>query len=117
MDAFMNEITELINDSIPEKKVSLIITSPSFGSSSVNSGRARISLFEPGERERSQKEIAANLTRWTRQYPNARTNVSESPNIAVNRRGGMPVQYIIQAPNFLQLEEKITSRPRLRKFR
>jgi HAE1 family hydrophobic/amphiphilic exporter-1/multidrug efflux pump len=107
MDAFMNEITNLINDSIPEKKVSLIITSPGFGSASVNSGRARIALVDPDKRERSQKEIAADLTKWTRQYPNARTNVSESPTIAVNRRGGMPIQYIIQAPNFQQLEEKI----------
>ncbi len=107
MDAFMNEITNLINDSIPEKKVSLIITSPGFGSASVNSGRARIALVEPGERKRTQKEIAANLTKWTKLYPNARTNVSESPTIAVNRRGGLPIQYIIQAPNFQQLQEKI----------
>jgi HAE1 family hydrophobic/amphiphilic exporter-1/multidrug efflux pump len=107
MDAFMNEITVLINDSIPEKKVSLIITSPGWGASSVNSGRARIALVPQGERQRSQKEIAADLTKWTRQYPNARVNVSESPTIAVNRRGGMPIQYIIQAPNFQQLEEKI----------
>ena len=107
MDAFMTELTELINDSIPEKKVSLIITSPGWGSSSVNSGRVRIALVPQGERERSQKEIAADLTKWTRQYPNARVNVSESPTIAVNRRGGMPIQYIIQAPNFQQLEEKI----------
>jgi HAE1 family hydrophobic/amphiphilic exporter-1/multidrug efflux pump len=107
MDTFMTEITELINDSIPEKKVSLIITSPGWGSSSVNSGRARIALVQPGERERSQKEIAADLSKWTRQYPNARVNVSESPTIAVNRRGGMPIQYVIQAPNFQQLEEKI----------
>jgi HAE1 family hydrophobic/amphiphilic exporter-1/multidrug efflux pump len=87
--------------------VSLIITSPGWGSSSVNSGRARIALVQPRERERSQKEIAADLTKWTRQYPNARVNVSESPTIAVNRRGGMPIQYVIQAPNFQQLEEKI----------
>lgn len=107
MDAFMNELTELINDSIPEKKVSLVITSPGFGSSSVNSGYVRIALVDPSERERSQKEIATDLTKWTKQYPNARTNVSESPTISVGRRGGMPIQYIIQAPNFQQLQEKI----------
>ncbi|MEZ4802292.1 MAG: efflux RND transporter permease subunit [Gelidibacter sp.] len=107
MDRFMNEITDLINDSIPEKKVSLIITSPGFGSASVNSGRAIISLVEPNERERSQKEIAEDLTRWTKKYENARSSVSETPTIAVNRRGGMPIQYIIQAQNFEKLEEKI----------
>nr|WP_294935779.1 efflux RND transporter permease subunit [uncultured Flavobacterium sp.] len=107
MDRFMNELTELINDSIPEKKVSLIITSPGFGSSSVNTGRARIALVQPGEREKSQKEIAEGLTKWTKQYSEAKVNVSESPTIAVNRRGGMPIQFVIQAPNFKKLEEKI----------
>src|SRR5690606_13796724 len=107
MDRFMNELTELINDSIPEKKVSLIITSPGFGSASVNSGRARIALVDPSERERSQHEIANDLTKWTKQYSYARTSVSESPTIAVNRRGGLPIQYIIQAPNFEKLKEKI----------
>ena len=107
MDRFMDEMTDLINDSIPEKKVSLIITSPGWGSSSVNSGRATISLVDPGERDRSQKEIAEDLARWTRNYENARVSVSETPTIAVNRRGGMPIQYIIQAPNFEKLQEKI----------
>lgn len=107
MDRFMTELTQLINDSIPEKKVSLIITAPGFGSASVNSGRARIALVEPGDRERSQKEIADNLTKWTKQYSEAKTSVSETPTIAVNRRGGLPIQYIIQAPNFQKLQEKI----------
>jgi len=107
MDRFMTEITDLINDSIPEKKVSLIITAPGFGASSVNSGRARIALVQPGERDRSQKEIAEKLTKWTKQYSEAKVNVSESPTIAVNRRGGLPIQYVIQAPNFKKLEEKI----------
>lgn len=107
MDRFMADLTELINDSIPEKKVSLIITSPGFGASSVNSGRARIALVQPDERERSQKEIAEGLTKWTKQYSEAKVSVSESPTIAVNRRGGLPIQFVIQAPNFKKLEEKI----------
>ena len=107
MDRFMKEIETLITDSVPEKKVSLIITSPSFGQASVNTGRVRIALTEPDERERSQKEIAQNLTQWTKQYSEARTSVSEQPTISVNRRGGFPIQYIIQAPNFEKLEEKI----------
>ncbi|MFC4817819.1 MULTISPECIES: efflux RND transporter permease subunit [unclassified Flavobacterium] len=107
MDRFMNDLTELINDSIPEKKVSLIVTSPGFGSSSVNSGMARIALVQPDEREKTQKDIAEKLTKWTKQYAEAKVSVSESPTIAVNRRGGLPVQFVIQAPNFKKLEEKI----------
>lgn len=107
MDTFMNEITDLINDSIPEKKVSLIITSPGWGSSSVNSGRAIISLVDPNKRTRSQKEIADDLAMWTKKYENARSSVSQTPTISVSRRGGMPIQYIIQAQNFEKLKEKI----------
>lgn len=107
MDRLMTEITELINDSIPEKKVSLVLTSPGFGSSSVNSGRANIALVDPSERERSQQEIAADLGKWAKAYVGGKTSVSEKPTISVNRRGGPPIQFIIQAQNFQKLEEKI----------
>lgn len=107
MDKFMTELTMLINDSVPEKKVSLVITSPGFGSSSVNSGFVRLGLVNPEERTRTQQEIANDLTRLTRSSSEARVTVSQQPTISVNRRGGMPIQYIIQAPNFQQLEEKI----------
>lgn len=107
-DRFMQEISKLVDDSIPEKKVSLVISSPGFGgSSSVNSGFIRVSLKEPNERTRSQKEIADNLTKLTKKYPNAKTSVIEQPTIAVNRRGGLPIQYIIQAQNFQKLEQSI----------
>ena len=107
MDRFMTELTMLINDSVPEKKVSLVITSPGFGSASANSGFVRLGLVPPDERTRSQGEIADHLSALTRQYSEARVAVSQQPTISVNRRGGMPIQYIIQAPNFEKLEEKI----------
>lgn len=106
-DRFMMDLSKLINDSIPEKKIALVITSPGFMSSSVNTGRIRLALKDPGERERSQKEITENLNKWTKKYTQAKVNVSEQPTIAVNRRGGLPIQYIIQAPNFEKLREKI----------
>ena len=107
-DRFMQEMSRLVDDSIPEKRVSLVISSPGFGgSSSTNSGFVRISLKDPGERERSQMEIADNLTKLTKQYPDARTSVIQQPTISVSRRGGLPIQYIIQAPNFEKLREKI----------
>ncbi|MGB5553421.1 MAG: efflux RND transporter permease subunit [Flavobacteriaceae bacterium] len=107
MDNLMTNITELINDSIPEKKVSLILTSPGFGSSSVNSGMAFMALTPNNERERSQNEIAEDLGRWVKTYVGGKSNVSEKPTISVNRRGGPPIQYIIQAQNFDKLKEKI----------
>ncbi|PXX31688.1 efflux RND transporter permease subunit [Arenibacter sp. ARW7G5Y1] len=107
MDRLMDDITDLINDSVPEKKVSLVLTSPGFGTSAVNSGRANIALVDPTERNRSQKEIADDLAIWAKSYVGGKSNVSERPTIAVNRRGGPPIQYIIQAQNFKKLEEKI----------
>lgn len=106
-DRFMQEISKLVDDSIPEKKVSLVVTSPGFGSSSVNSGFVRLSLKEKGERELSQDEIADKLTKWTKQYPDAKTSVTQQPTISVSRRGGLPIQYIIQSQSFAKLEEKI----------
>lgn len=107
MQRFMAKMTDLVNDSVPEKRVNIINTSPSWGGGSPNSGRMRIGLVEPGERERSQQEIVNDLTRLTRPYTEARTFVSQQPTISVGRRGGMPIQYIIQAPTFEHLEEKI----------
>ena len=104
---FMAEMTKLVNDSIPEKYINLIITSPGTGSSSVNSGRMIMSLVQPEERKRSQKQIAEKLTKLTKRYSEARTTVTEQPTIAVNKRGGLPIQYIIKAPNFEKLKEKI----------
>jgi HAE1 family hydrophobic/amphiphilic exporter-1/multidrug efflux pump len=60
----------------------------------------RLSLKEPSERKLSQDEIAEKLTKWTKQYPGAKTSVTQQPTIAVNRRGGLPIQYIIQTQSF-----------------
>ncbi|WP_264521774.1 efflux RND transporter permease subunit [Flavobacterium sp. N1994] len=106
-DRFMEELTKLINDSIPEKKIALVITAPGFASASVNSGRVRLALKNPEDRKHSQKEIADAFTKWTKKYSQAKVTVSEQPTIAVNKRGGLPIQYIIQAPNFEKLREKI----------
>ncbi|MCD0465296.1 efflux RND transporter permease subunit [Flavobacterium sp. ENC] len=104
---FMQEISKLVDDSITDKKVSLVITAGGSGGSATNSGFIRLSLKEPDERKASQKDIADKLTKWTKKYPDAKTSVIQQPTIAVNRRGGLPIQYIIQAPTFEKLREKI----------
>ena len=106
-DRFMQEMSQLVDDSIPGKRVSLVISSPSWGGGSVNSGFVRISLKDPSERDKSQMEIADELSKWTKQYTDAKTSVIQQPTISVSRRGGLPIQYIIQAHNFEKLEEKI----------
>lgn len=107
-DRFMQEISKLVDDSIPEKKVSLVITAPGFTNvGSVNSGFVRVSLKDPSDRKRSQMEIADQLTKLTKKYPDAKTSVIQQPTISVSRRGGLPIQYIIQSENFEKLQEKI----------
>lgn len=44
-DDYINKLAEFIDDSIPEKKVLLTVTAPSFsGSGAVNTGFARLTL-------------------------------------------------------------------------
>jgi hydrophobe/amphiphile efflux-1 (HAE1) family protein len=63
-DHFMDKLNNLVQDSVPEKRVSLTVTSPGFsGSGAVNTGVMRIGLIEAGERDRSQQEIAAMLAK------------------------------------------------------
>lgn len=107
-DRFMMKLQQMINDSVPEKKVNITITSPGFGGSgSTNSGFVRMALNEPEYRERSQADIANKLTAITRKYTEGKVVVTQQPTISVGRRGGLPINYIIQAQNFEKLREKV----------
>ena len=107
-DRFMMKINQMVMDSIPEKNVNITITSPGFGGSgSTNSGFVRMGLVDPGDRERSQKDIAEQLTKITRKYTEGKVTVTQQPTISVGRRGGLPISYIIQAQNFEKLREKV----------
>lgn len=107
-DRFMMKVQQTINDSVPEKMVNITITSPNFGGSgSTNSGFVRMGLSDPGDRDRTQAEIAASLTSITRGYSEGKVTVTQQPTISVGRRGGLPINYIIQAQNFEKLREKI----------
>jgi multidrug efflux pump len=110
MDDYILKITDLINDSIPEKRVNLTVTAPGFtGSGAVNSGFARLALVQPHERERSQQEIADYLGGLLRGYPEARSFIIQEQTISVGgvSRGGLPVQYVLQAPDMSAIEEKL----------
>ncbi|HCY41630.1 MAG TPA: acriflavin resistance protein [Prolixibacteraceae bacterium] len=104
MDEYMKELTVIV-DTLPEKLSFMSLTSPGFGGSSTNSGFCRITLTEPGDRERSQSEIADMITGITRKMTFARAIVSQEQTIQVGRGGGMPVQYVIQAPTLEKLKK------------
>jgi multidrug efflux pump subunit AcrB len=107
-DNFILELSKLVEDSIPEKEFNLTVTSPGFsGSGAANTGFLRIRLSEPSERKTSQAQVAEKLTKITKSYTEGRVFVIQQPTISVTRRGGLPVNYIIQAPNFEKLREKL----------
>jgi multidrug efflux pump len=106
-DNFMNKISKMVSDSVPENNVNISITSPGFGGGSTNGGFLRIGLVGPSERERGQDEIAKKLTGISRKYAEGKVVVTQQPTISVGRRGGLPINYIIQAQNFEKLREKV----------
>jgi multidrug efflux pump len=105
MDRFMNDLRHTVESTVPEQIGVLGLTSPGFGSSSVNNGFLRIQLSEPGDRDRSQQEIADDVSQMLRQFSEARAFVTQEQTISVGRRGGLPVQYVIQAPTMEHLRE------------
>jgi len=106
MDLFMDRLNALILNEVPEVDNVITVTAPGFGAaSSVNSGFGRITLTDPEDRERTQAEIVAALSPKISLLTEARTYLSQSPTIAVGRRRGLPVQYVIQAPNMEKLQE------------
>lgn len=106
MDKFVLRVTNFIIDSVPEHEMVLSVTSPGFtGSGNANTGFVRSTLVPPTERKRSQKEIVAMINRNLSKFNEGRVFVIEEQTIAVNRRGGQPVSFVIQNNNF----EKLTA--------
>lgn len=110
-DAFMLKLGKLVKDSIPEAEMVLTVTAPGFtGSGAVNTGFVRIRLADAATRQRSQKEIAAYLTKKVNGYAEGKVFVQQEQTISASggaARGAQPVQYVIQAPNFEKLKEKL----------
>ncbi len=106
MNNFMNNLIQVLDDSLGSEKEAIIsVTSPGFGaSSSVNSGFGAIILTDPDKRKESQQQIADDVNRDISQLTGARVYVTQPQTIG-GRRGGLPVQYVIQAPNFEKLRE------------
>lgn len=105
MDEYLTGVVDWAKTGIPEAEAIISVTSPGFGaSSSVNSGFVNMILKSPNQREKSQQELANELSEGLRQFTGARTFVTQESTIG-NRRGGLPVQYVIQAPNMEKLKE------------
>ncbi len=108
MDSYMDKLVNFINDSVPEKKYTTSMTAPGFsGNGSANSGFLRVGLTEPKDRKRSQQEIVNQIIKNLPKYNDGRAFVIQDQTIQVNRRGGQPVQFVIQNNNFDKLSETL----------
>ena len=69
-----------------------------------NSASHHITLSDAKDRTRSQQEIADDLGEKVRAFTGARTFITQQATFG-GRRGGLPVQYVIQAQNLDKLKE------------
>ncbi len=107
MDNYIDRLSNFMMDSIPEKNTVLSITAPGFAGGATNSGFVRVTLVDPGERDRSQKEIVAMVNRNLPKFNEGRAVAIEEQTISQNRRGGQPIQFVIQNNDFSKLTEML----------
>lgn len=106
-DAYMMDLVGMIQKNVPEISSLISVTSPGFGaSSSVNTGSITLNLTDADTRERSQKDIVNSLMPKLMSMTAGRALITQPPTIG-DQRGGLPVQYVIQAPNFEKLKEAV----------
>lgn len=96
---YADKISDIVEEVAPERESNVVMA---------RSGSAfvRIILPDINDRERSQMEIADALSAAVRPENEARAFVQQQSTFG-GRRGGMPIQYVLQAPNIAKLEEYI----------
>lgn len=98
---YMRDYTERIN-----RLADSIVPDAQFITARVSesSGNIQITLKDLADRNYSQMQVAEQLTRAVSTQTDARTFVQQQSSFG-GRRGGMPVQYVLQAPNLEKLQE------------
>ncbi|MEP7194898.1 MAG: efflux RND transporter permease subunit [Saprospiraceae bacterium] len=105
MDNYLEKLTNVILDSVPEKEIVLSVTAPTFfGSGAANSGFIRVLLVDPSERKSSQAEIVQRVSKSTSLITDGKAFPIQEQTISVSRRGGLPVQFVIQNNDFEKIK-------------
>ncbi|MFM8348894.1 MAG: efflux RND transporter permease subunit, partial [Bacteroidota bacterium] len=105
MDVNVDTLTQFIRREVPERAGLVSVTAPSFGGNGgVNSGFVRVILKDPVDRDRTQQQIVDDITGKAKKYTTVRTFVSQAQTIG-DRRGGFPVQFVIQAADIEKLKQ------------
>jgi multidrug efflux pump len=108
MDRYVQDLVGFVEDSIPEYKTALSVTAPGFtGGGAVNTGFVRVTLSDPQTRDRSQQDIVDMVNRNLSRFPEGKAFAIQEQTISVNRRGGLPVQFVIQNNNLEKLRAVI----------
>jgi len=106
MDKFMDKLAKTLEDSIKDQRMVLAVTSPGFmGAGSVNSGSIRL-MMNDTLRTKSQQDWADYASKLTKNMPQGKVFVSQEQTISAGGgpRGGLPVQFVIQASSFEKLK-------------
>ncbi len=107
-DKYLDKLNTYVNDSVPEKRITVSMTAPGFtGSGSTNTGFIRLMLTEADKRKRSQNDIAMALSAKARQFNQGKAIIIQQQTIQTGGFGGLPVQFVIQAPTFEKLVDKL----------
>jgi len=107
MDNYVDRMIEVVRENVPELYAMNTVTSPGFGAAgSINSAFGFLTLVDRSERDRSQQEIADQVTGLLGNLSGAQSFVSQPQSIG-GRRQGLPVQFVLQAQTLQQLEEVI----------
>lgn len=96
----MDRVAAWLQDNVPEVHRSYSITG--LGSRAVNTGTQSIYLKPAEERTRSQAEIFSQISKGLSEFQDVRIFPAQPPTIG-SRFGGLPLQYVLQAPNVEQL--------------
>ena len=102
MSRYADELSDYVEENVPEQdKIIAMI-----GGGNTNRSNLNLWLKNPEQRSRTQQEIADELAVQVRQFTGARTMVSQQQTFG-GRRGGLPVEYVIQAKNLEDLKRVI----------
>ncbi|MEX2398000.1 MAG: efflux RND transporter permease subunit, partial [Balneolales bacterium] len=102
MDLVMDQVIEVVKEYAPETKD--LNTTTSQGAT--NTGSGFLTLEHPSNRDRSQQEIAAVLSKELAKLPGAEIYVSQAQTLA-SETSGLPVQFVIQGASVDSLREVV----------
>jgi len=108
MDQVITDLNTQLEKELPKSEVASMtsMTSPGWGTANTNSGFIRLMLTDASERSRTQQEIFTQINGSLKGVTAVRAFAQQPASIG-DRRGGLPVQYVIQAPSLEKLKAVI----------